>query len=382
MSRARLLMLHDSPQFGGHEVMLLNLLPGVIEAGHFDEIVACFPEGNSRLAEGLTALQHPIRLRPWRFEKRRAEPYLGYFRRDYAKAARDIIAIEQPETTLLVQGRIENLVVPMMAIPRDRFIVSYVPMAHPLADMGRNGRVGDAARRRLYRRPDRFVVPSRSVASQIAAVGGTSEVVVVDNFVTMPAAPSQEEARRVLDLPDGRRVALFLGRLDTAQKGLDTLTQALREHSGRLRDWLFLFIGDGEGRAAIEALAADQSLGLDIRTVPWTDKAHVYLAAADLLLMPSRWEGVPLVMLESMACGTPILASDIDVFREYLPAECRVDFSAADLPARMQQLATSEARARFGDAVAGRDGAAARERARARFAAALVPGKVQLEGST
>jgi glycosyltransferase involved in cell wall biosynthesis len=381
LSGARLLVLHDSPQFGGHEVMLLNLLPGVLEAGHFDEIVACFPAGNSRLADGLTALEQPIRLRPWRFEKRRAEPYLGYFRRDYARAARDIIAAEQPETTLLVQGRIENLVVPMMTIPRARFVVSYVPMAHRLADMGRNGWVGDAARRRLYRRPDRFIVPSRSVASQIAAVGGRSEVVVADNFVTVPAAVERVDARRALDLPDGRRIALFLGRLDTAQKGLDTLAEVLREHSERLRDWLFLFVGDGEARAIIEALAGDDALGLEIRTVSWTDKAHIYLAAADLLLMPSRWEGVPLVMLEAMACGLPILASDIDVFREYLPAECRVDFSTADLPARMEQLAGPEGRVRFGGAVAGRSGDAVRERARARFAAALVPGNVQIEAS-
>jgi len=380
MSGGRLLMLHDSPQFGGHEIMLLNLLPGVIEAGHFSEIVACFPTSNSRLAEALEALPHPIRLEPWRFQKLRAEPYLGYFRHAYAKAAREIIQAEQPETTLLVQGRIENLVVPMMTIPRNRFVVSYVPMAHSLAAMGRNGWIGDAARRRLYRRPDRFIVPSRSVASQVAAAGGTKEMVVVDNFVAAPEAVSREEARQALDLPKDRRIALFLGRLETAQKGLDILTKALREHSGRLRDWLFLFVGDGEGAAAIKVLAVDHALGLDIRTVQWTDKAPLYLAAADLLLMPSRWEGVPLVMLEAMACGLPILASDIDVFREYLPAECRVDFAAADLPARMERLATADARARFNAAIAGRGGDAGRERARARFAAALMSDAIAQEG--
>lgn len=374
MSGARLLMLHDSPQFGGHEVMLLNLLPGVIEAGHFDEIVACFPEGNKRLADGLRTLRHPIRLSPWRFEKRRAEPYLGYFRRSYAKAVRRVIAAEQPDTTLLVQGRIENLVVPMVTIPRERFVVSYVPMAHRLTEMGRSGWAGDAVRHRLYRRPDRFIVPARSVASQIAAAGGKSDVVVADNFVTPPAFMDQDAARDALGLPHGRRIALFLGRLDTAQKGLDTLMEALRRHSRALHDWSFLFVGDGEGRAAVEALAADAALGLDVRTVSWTDKAHLYLAAANLLLMPSRWEGVPLVMLEAMVCGLPILASEIDVFREYLPAECRADFATADLPSRMAQLASPAARMRFVEAVAGRGGDAVRERARARFAAALIPG--------
>ena len=372
MSGARLLILHDSRQFGGHEVMLLNMLPGVIEAGHFSEIVACYPEGNRRLADGLAALPQPVRLRPWRFAKRRAEPYLGYLRRDYARAARQIVTAEQPQAILLVQGRIENLVVPMVVIPRDRFVVSYVPMAHRLADMGRNGWLGDAARRRLYRRPDRFIVPSESVARQIAVAGGRSEVVVADNFVTVPPRVTQETARDLLGLPEGRRIALFLGRLDTAQKGLDTLATALTRHSRSLRDWLFLFVGDGEGRAMIEALAGP-GCRLDVRTVPWTDKAHLYMAAADLLLMPSRWEGVPLVMLEAMASGLPILASEIDVFQEYLPAECRYDFTAPELPARMEKLAGPDGRASFRRAVAGRTEEAVRERAHARFAAALVP---------
>ncbi|WP_380872509.1 hypothetical protein ACFB49_34400 [Sphingomonas sp. DBB INV C78] len=380
MSGGRLLMLHDSPQFGGHELMLLNLLPGVIEAGHFDEIIACFPEGNRRLADGLAALGGPIRLKPWNFEKRWAEPYLGYLRRDYARAARRIIAEEQPTSTLLVQGRIENLVVPMLAIPRDRFVVSYVPMAHRLADIGRNGWVGDTARRPLYRRPDRFIVPSRSVARQIVAAGGRGEAVVADNFVNVPPRVDQSDARRALDLPEGRKIALFLGRLDVTQKGLDILADALRRNSAHLGDWLFLFVGDGEGRGTIDALAQDEAGRLDIRTVPWTDKAHLYLAAADLLLMPSRWEGVPLVMLEAMACELPILASDIDVFREYLPAENCVDFTAADMPARMEWLAGPEGRACFARAVSGRGGESVRERARACFAAALVPGAIQIEG--
>lgn len=373
MTGARLLILHDSPQFGGHEVMLLNLLPGVIEAGRFSEIVVCFPEGNRRLADGLASLEHPVRLEPWRFAKRRAEPYLGYLRRDYAEAARRVIAEEQPLVTLLVQGRIENLVVPMFAIPSDRFVVSYMPMAHRMVDMGRNGWLGDSARRRLYRRPNRFIVPSESVARQIEAAGGRSEIVVADNFVSVPPPIAQEAARGRLQLPNDRRIALFLGRLDTAQKGLDRLAAALVRHGDSLGDWLFLFVGDGAGRPLIEALSGPTGGGLAVRSVPWTDDAPSYLAAADLLFMPSRWEGVPLVMLEAMACGLPILASEIDVFREYLPPECRIDFAAADLPARMEKLASPEGKAGFRRAVAGRAGDAVRDRARARFTAALVP---------
>lgn len=377
MSRARLLLLHDSPQFGGHEVMLLNLLPGVIDAGDFDEIIACFPEGNTRLAEGLAALGPIVTLKPWRFVKRRAEPYLGFSRRGYADAVRAIVAAAEPVCTLLVQGRIENLVAPMGAVPRDRFLVSYVPMAHRLADMGRSGLIGDAVRRRLYGRPDRFIVPSHSVARQVAAAGARGEIVVADNFVETPPVIAKPVARRRLDLPGDRRVALFLGRLDPAQKGLDRLVRAIDRERGRLRDWTFLFVGDGEGRALLDGLGGE---GLDVRVVPWTDQPAQFMAAADLLLMPSRWEGVPLAMLEAMAVGLPILASPIDVFREYLPAECLVDVAGGDLAARMDRLAGPEGVACYRAAIAPRLAEPVRERARARFAKALLPDEPRFIG--
>ena len=377
MSRARLLLLHDSPQFGGHEVMLLNLLPGVIAAGDFDEIIACFPEGNTRLADGLAALGPIVRLKPWRFVKRRAEPYLGFSRRAYADAVRAIVAAEEPVCTLLVQGRIENLVAPMGAVPRDRFLVSYVPMAHRLAEMGRNGLIGDAVRRRLYGRPDRFIVPSQSVARQVAAAGARGEIIVADNFVDAPPSIAKGTARRLLDLPADRRIALFLGRLDPAQKGLDRLVHAIDRERGALRDWTFLFVGDGEGRGMIEALSSGD---LDVRVVPWTDQPAHFMVAADLLLMPSRWEGVPLVMLEAMAVGLPILASPIDVFREYLPPECLADVAGGDLAARMEWLTGAEGVACYRAAIAPRLAEPVRERARARFAKALLPDAARFIG--
>src|SRR5690606_8801195 len=123
------------------------------------------------------------------------------------------------------------------------------------ADMGRSGVIGDAVRRRLYGRPDRFIVPSHSVAKQVAAAGARGEAVVAENFVEAPPSIDGNEARRALDLPQDKRIALFLGRLDPAQKGLDRLVDAISRASPQLRNWTFLFVGDGEGRAMLEALA-------------------------------------------------------------------------------------------------------------------------------
>lgn len=155
---------------------------------------------------------------------------------------------------------------------------------------------------------------------------------------SIPPAPDRTAARKTLGLAPDARVALFLGRLDTRQKGLDTLADAIRRNAGRLDGWTFLMIGAGDGGAMLDGLGSELAGRVDIRRMDWVDAPHAMLAAADLLLMPSRWEGVPLVMLEAIAYGLPILGSDIDVFRDYLPDANRIDFARDDFAAALDRV--------------------------------------------
>ncbi|WP_242138285.1 glycosyltransferase [Sphingomonas sp. TREG-RG-20F-R18-01] len=376
MSRT-LLILQDSPDFGGHEAMFLRFLPNLVENGGFTRIVLRHPTANTTLAERLRPF-HSDRFdaTPWRFAKRRAEPYLAGFRHRYAQGVRALFAELRPAATLLLQGRVENCAVPLLAAPRDSFLVSYVPMAHRMAELGRRAVPGDWVRQRLYRRPDRFIVPGPAVVAQVRAAGGRAPIVVADNVVAPPPAPARAQSRAALGIAETARVALFLGRLDVRQKGLDTLAKAIRRDAARLAGWTFLFVGSGEGEASLARLRNDLAGQVDIRCSRWTDSPHAMLAAADLLLMPSRWEGVPLVMLEAMTYGIPILASQIDVFEDYLPAANRADFATVELAGAMTQVlspAVADAyRARAGARLAQTD----LQRSSARFADALRPGRV------
>jgi glycosyltransferase involved in cell wall biosynthesis len=97
------------------------------------------------------------------------------------------------------------------------------------------------------------------------------------------------------------------------------------------------------------------------------------LAAADLLLMPSRWEGVPLVMLEAMTYGVPILGSNIDVFRDYLSPANRIDFAAEDLAGAMARAIEPRRVDAFRRAAAARIAETGLTRSAERFVAALQP---------
>ena len=343
-ARGRLLVFQDSPQFGGHEIMFLRIFHRMLARNMFERVRFHLPWENHRLRDALEALEAPaLDIAPWSFQKGSGEPYCAGFRFAYRRAVQASVRSFQPNVALLIQGRIENCAVPMLTLPSQLKLVSYLPMAHRMREMSRSGLIGDRVRRRLYRRPDRFIVPSRAVAEQVGRAGGQCQSVVIENVVKPPPRANRDTARAALQLPANRRIAVFVGRLDVRQKGLDTLASAMRREAAELRHWTFLFVGEGEGSALVEALS---QIGLDVRITGWTDQPHAYIAAADVLLMPSRWEGVPLVMLEAMTYGVPLLTSTLDVFQDYLPAESLIDYDSGSMADALERLTQPDVRAR------------------------------------
>jgi glycosyltransferase involved in cell wall biosynthesis len=133
----------------------------------------------------------------------------------------------------------------------------------------------------------------------------------IENGVdVMPLTAAQREirhraARLALDIPPARKLVLVVGRLDAA-KGSDLLPAILE----RIEDLdpLFICAGAGRLRASLEATPAARSGRL--RFVGEASNVEEWLFAADVLLLPSRLEGFPLVFLEAAATRCPIVATD------------------------------------------------------------------------
>jgi glycosyltransferase involved in cell wall biosynthesis len=88
-------------------------------------------------------------------------------------------------------------------------------------------------------------------------------------------------------------------------------------------------VGDGSYRTTIETwLQSNETLRALIELQPWSDTIEA-LQASDVVLIPSRFEGVPLVMLEAMAVGVPVIASDLPGTQPYLGDDSR--FPVGDL---------------------------------------------------
>jgi glycosyltransferase involved in cell wall biosynthesis len=343
----RLLVWQDHPEFAGHEMMFCQVLPGLLE--RFEAVQVNFPACNQGFGKALDQFDHPGLVRsPIPFTRVSAELYRAPFRGRYRRFVEATYDAFRPTTCLLLQGRIENAAVPLLSLARQPArLVSYLPMAHSCREIGSFGAatgVPDAFRRLYYRIPERFIVPSRAVAAQVMQAGAR-RAEVVENIAPSDVQRIEKHAARAeLGLPQDGRLAVVLGRLKTRHKGLDRLLEMLAAQRDSLGDWRVVIIGKGEGEAELKALAEKSGLKPLVSFIPWLENPSRVYSSADLLLMPSRYEGVPLVLLEAMAYGAPVLASQIDVFTEYLPDSSRFSFEGdASLRAAMDDALRPEA---------------------------------------
>ncbi len=97
------------------------------------------------------------------------------------------------------------------------------------------------------------------------------------------------------------------GRLHS-QKGFGRLIKALPDLNLK-NDWRLTIFGEGPERHRLEKLIAKHNLTENVFLYGLSDNPWPHFAMADCFLLPSRWEGLPNVVLESLACGTPVIAS-------------------------------------------------------------------------
>jgi glycosyltransferase involved in cell wall biosynthesis len=142
---------------------------------------------------------------------------------------------------------------------------------------------------------------------------------LIRNGVVLTAlTPTFDPAAKRTELgADGGPLIVAVSRLHR-QKGLVFLLRALPAVIRRRPDAKAAIVGGGPLEARLEAESRD--LGLGDRVVflgERTDVAEI-LAAADLFVLPSLWEGLPYAVVEAAAAGRPIIASDIDGVREVI----------------------------------------------------------------
>jgi len=123
-----------------------------------------------------------------------------------------------------------------------------------------------------------------------------------------PEVDERVNARERFGVAPDETFVVFVGRLHPSKQPLAVVDAAVRAAKTRRTHLKFALIGDGELRDAVKAAIDQQGVGDICNLYHWMEPLHAYFAA-DLVVMPSLFEGFPLVAAEAIATGCPVLRS-------------------------------------------------------------------------
>jgi glycosyltransferase involved in cell wall biosynthesis len=172
--------------------------------------------------------------------------------------------------------------------------------------------------RQLQTRTDRLIANSSSVAEFYQKLGFPRErMTIIPNGVEIPPPPSltRGEFLKQLKLPAEAKLVAYVGRLAKQKRLRDLIwgAQLLRQVEERA---YLLLIGNGPQRGELELYARDVEVSQHVRFLGHRSDAASLLHLIDVFWLASEFEGMSNSLMEAMACGKPVVVSDIPPNRE------------------------------------------------------------------
>jgi len=322
MERIRAALVITELNIGGAERCLVDLATG-LDRSRFDPCVFALarrPRGEQgALAERLDAADMPVEFigatSVWQFPLA-----LGSLRKRLALRRPHVV-----QSFLFHADVLVSLALPRR--PRPRHVLGF-RVSDPT-------RWRQRVRRRVARRADRVVCVSNAVARFARERVGVPDekLVVIHNGVENPPSPVVPAFDwTVAGVPAGRSVILCVARLHR-QKGLDWLLQTLPALLQRWPNHDLVLVGDGPEEAALRAQATTLAIADRVHFLGWRSDVARLLRASSLLVLTSRWEGLPNAVLEAMAAGLPVVAARTDGVVELLGDDPLQTFDWGDVTA-------------------------------------------------
>lgn len=191
-----------------------------------------------------------------------------------------------------------------------RLKIPWIVTSHGFTGGRWKNRLYERIQRRAFRRSDAVVAVSRPMAAQLKASG-----VAEGRLHCIPNAwagndrfVDREDARRQLGISASDFCVGFIGRL-SLEKGPDIFVRALAAAAdARIKA---VVIGDGALRSVLAAEAATSAPADSVRFVGQVERAGLLIKAFDAVVLSSRTEGTPVVLLEAMAARVPVIATRV-----------------------------------------------------------------------
>ncbi len=175
--------------------------------------------------------------------------------------------------------------------------------------------------RMTHRMVDKYVCVSESAASFSAAARlPADKLVIIPNGIDVSRFTNVKAVDLAKLGASGKRLVTFIGRLDV-QKGIAQLLTTASDWMRRLPDCDLLVVGKGSLEAALRKQCRDAGIAQRVHFAGWRPDIPAILASSSLLVLTSEWEGMPNVVLEAMASGLPVVATQVEGVCELLGSE-------------------------------------------------------------
>ena len=172
------------------------------------------------------------------------------------------------------------------------------------------------------KRLDGIVVLSKSDERLFRSNLGLESVTINNPLTLTPSGRASVEYKKFL----------AIGRFSPKHKGFDLLIKAFAKFAVTNNDWTLEIVGEGDEEFIYRQLIAEHRLEQRVKICPFTNHIQRHYAGASVYVLSSRWEGQPLVLVEAMAHGLPIISSDLPVAMELLEGHrCGTFFKCGDI---------------------------------------------------
>lgn len=174
---------------------------------------------------------------------------------------------------------------------------------------------------------DATVVLYRQDSEMYQKAFGFTPVAIYNPLTLKPGKQSNGNGKRFL----------AVGRFSPKHKGFDLLIEAFSIFAKKNQDWTLDIVGEGREKSLLEGMIKARRLEERITIHPFTNEIQQYYSRASIYVLSSRWEGMPLVLVEAMSHGLPIVASNLPTCKEVL-GDFGLFFKNGDIDELAQRL--------------------------------------------
>jgi len=320
----RVLIYCDTIHFGGHEITLLEAIRYLVVRPEI-EVHLFISNRNLRFLEALDDLKGKCILHPIPFLTRAGDVFRVLFKSPTIRALKKEFAAIAPDLVVVSQGAIALCscglgAAKMLGTP----LMSFLPMAHPVAVVRNSSSPAvyfqEFLYKRLYKIPDFFFTICQTSVNQLKNIYSIREEKIFMRYFGLDIAQFPESPRLRKPLLHNKKIHLgLIGRVEFKQKRQDFFVKEFKKCHERLNTFIVHVIGDGPDLASLKILVKELVLEEQVRFEGWVNDLTPWYRSLDMIVLPSRFEGVPVVMLEAMYWRVPVVATAIDGMQEMLP---------------------------------------------------------------